>query len=228
MEKQCNMKHLFAFIFYLFSLFSNAQKSDFGNWLIYFGNQPLSKKINWHNEVQYRNFNAIGDLEQLLIRTGLGYNLAENNHNVLLGYGFIHAQPYNALTNNKNHINEHRIFQQYIYKHKYSRIIFLHRLRYEQRFINDNFNTRYRYFLALNIPINKAVMQKNTIYASIYNELFLHGTQAKMYDRNRLYGAIGLQLSQYFKLEIGAMSQILAKTQRTQFQIVVFNTLPFQ
>ena len=64
-----------------------AQKSDTGNWFIYFGNQSINKKFNWWNEVQYRNYNFAGDLQQLLLSTGIGYNLTENNNNnVLLGY----------------------------------------------------------------------------------------------------------------------------------------------
>lgn len=52
--------------------FTNAQKSDFGNWLIYFGNKQINSKWNIHNEIQYRNYNLIGDLEQLLFENRLG------------------------------------------------------------------------------------------------------------------------------------------------------------
>ena len=64
----------------------NAQSTDIGNWFLYFGNQKINNRWNWHNEVQYRNYNFAGDLEQLLLRTGIGYNLTENNNNVLLGF----------------------------------------------------------------------------------------------------------------------------------------------
>ncbi|WP_367889182.1 DUF2490 domain-containing protein [Polaribacter filamentus] len=47
-----------------------SQNNDFGNWLIYIGNNKLNSKWSIHNEVQYRNHNTIGDLEQLLIKTG--------------------------------------------------------------------------------------------------------------------------------------------------------------
>ncbi len=53
------------------------------------------------NEVQYRNFNFIGDTEQVLIRTGLGYNLTENNNNILLGAAFIYSEPYLANSDTK-------------------------------------------------------------------------------------------------------------------------------
>ena len=145
----------------------------------------------------------------------------------MAGYGFIKSQPYHSITNEKSDINEHRLFQQYIYKHRLSRVFFQHRLRAEQRFFDNDFRTRYRYFLALNVPLNKSSMEKNALYISLYNEVFINGNNNTPYDRNRLYGAVGFQLSKSLKIELGAMSQIYSKNSRTQFQIVLFNNLPF-
>src|SRR3990167_4855875 len=106
-----NKVRSFCFLFLLFLTANvNAQDSDVGNWFLYFGNQKINNRFNWHNEVQYRNYNFIGDLEQLLIRTGLGYNLSENNNNVLLGYAYIHSEPYVQGTDDKLKTDEHRIF----------------------------------------------------------------------------------------------------------------------
>ena len=88
-----------------------SQNSELGNWLIVFGNKQLNSKWNLHAEVQYRNYDAIGDLEQLLLRTGVGYNLTENNNNLLLGYGYIKSENYIGQTDDKINVNEHRIFQ---------------------------------------------------------------------------------------------------------------------
>ena len=46
-----------------------SQKNDFGNWLVDFGDKKINQKFNWLHEVQYRNFNLIGDTEQLLLQT---------------------------------------------------------------------------------------------------------------------------------------------------------------
>ena len=138
------------FMFGISSL--NAQKSDLGAWYMYFGNNKISKKLNWHNEIQYRNFDAGGDLEQLLIRTGIGYDLTENNNNILLGYGFILSKPY--INGEKTDNIEHRIFQQYITKQKFGRFNIQHRYRLEERFLEVDFRMRFRYFLGFNIPIN--------------------------------------------------------------------------
>jgi hypothetical protein len=205
---------------------SHAQKTDMGNWFIYFGNQKINKRLNWHNEVQYRNFNFAGDLEQLLIRTGLGYDLSENNNNILLGYGYIHSEPYIAGTEDKLKTDEHRIFQQFITKQQFGRVNIQHRYRVEERFLKDDFKMRLRYSLSLNIPINKKVMEKNTIYASAYNEIFIN-TKQNQFDRDRIYGGIGYCFSKNIKMEAGVMSQMLPSNSRAQFQIMVFNNLPF-
>ncbi len=204
----------------------NAQKTDTGNWFIYFGNQKINNRWNWHNEVQYRNYNFAGDLQQLLLRTGIGYNLSENNNNILLGYGYIYSEPYIAETDDKTNTNEHRIYQQFITKQQFGRVNMQHRYRFEQRFIEDDFKMRARYFLSLNVPINKKVMDKNAVYLSAYNEIFIN-TEASYFDRDRIYGGLGYCFSKSLKMELGVMSQIQQNSSRTQFQIMFFNSLPF-
>lgn len=204
----------------------NAQDSEVGNWFLYFGNQKINNRWNFHNEVQYRNYNFAGDLEQLLIRTGIGYNLTENNNNVLLGYGFIRTEPYIPLTDEKLVVNEHRIFEQFITKQQFGRVNVQHRYRFEQRFIEDDFKMRLRYFLSLNVPINKKEMDKNAVYVSAYNEIFIN-TEAAYFDRDRIYGGVGYCFNKSLKMEVGVMSQITQNASRTQFQIMFFNSLPF-
>ncbi|MFV8368318.1 DUF2490 domain-containing protein [Flavobacterium sp. LB2R40] len=205
---------------------SSAQKSDVGNWVAYLGNQKINDRWNFHNEVQYRSFNFGGDLEQLLIRTGLGYNLSENNNNVLLGYAYIHSEPYIAGTEEKSRTDEHRVFQQFITKQQFGRMNILHRYRFEERFLQGDFKMRLRYFISLNVPINKKGMEKNAVYASLSNEIFIN-TEKNQYDRDRVYGGVGYCFSKNIKVEMGVLSQLLPTNRRTQFQVMIFNNLPF-
>lgn len=216
---------LFAAGLLMFGISSiHAQKSDLGAWYMYFGNNKISKKLNWHNEIQYRNFDAGGDLEQLLIRTGIGYDLTENNNNILLGYGFILSQPY---TNGEKTENiEHRIFQQYITKQKFGRFYLQHRYRLEERFLEDDFRMRFRYFLGFNIPINNKELVSKTFYASAYNEIFLH-FNSPVFDRNRVYGALGYVINKNMRIEAGYMNQIQENRNRGQIQIGFYNNIPF-
>lgn len=199
--------------------FLHAQGSDFGNWLIYFGNKKINSKWNIHHEVQYRNYNAIGDLEQLLLRTGLGYTFNEGKANVLLGYGYILSENYIANTDNKESVNEHRIYQQFISKQQLGTVKLNHRYRFEQRFVESDFKMRFRYFLGINIPFSKT----SKYYLSGYNEIFLN-TESEVFDRNRTYGGLGYQVSKNVKIEAGYMNQFFEKSSRDQFNIMTFVT----
>jgi hypothetical protein len=204
-----------------------SQSSKTGNWFIYFGNQSLNKKWNIWNEVQYRNYNIAGDMQQLLLRAGLGYNLSENNNNLLLGYGYIHSQNYVANTDQKVTTNEHRIFQQFITRQNFGRFFMQHRYRVEERFLPDNFQMRMRYMLSLNLPLNHKKMLPKTLYLSAYNEVFLQPA-TPVFDRNRLYGALGYMINDNFRVELGFMAQTMERTNRNQFQVVLFNNLSCQ
>lgn len=206
------------------SITALAQKNDLGAWYMYFGNNKISKKLNWHNEIQYRNFDAVGDLEQLLLRTGIGYDLTENNNNVLLGYGFILSRPY--INGEKKENIEHRIFQQFITKQKFGRFNLQHRYRLEERFLQDDFRMRFRYMIGLNIPITQKEMLPKSLYASVYNEIFLH-FDSPVFDRNRVYGALGYVINKNMRIEAGYMNQIQENRNRGQIQIGFYNNIPF-
>ena len=200
---------------------ATAQSSDFGNWLIYIGSKKVNSKWNIHNEVQYRNYDAVGDLEQLLLRTGVGYNLSENNHNVLLGYGYILSQNYVADAQEKTDVNEHRIFQQFTSKQKIGKVSLSHRYRFEQRFVEADFKMRLRYFLALKIPLIKSEAVPAKLYVSAYNEVFLN-TESSVFDRNRVYAGLGYQLHKNVRIEAGYMNQLFEKSSRDQFNLITF------
>jgi len=206
---------------------SSGQKSNFGAWFIYFGNQAIDKKWNWYNEVQLRNYNFIGDLEQLVLRTGIGYNLTENNNNVLLGFAYIYSERYVSGTDKKLSNNVFTIYQQFINRVNYGRVFIQHRYRIEERFFPDDFRMRFRYFLSLNIPITKATMSQHTLYLSAYNEIFLN-SETPVFDQDRVYGAMGFVINKNLRTELGVMTQFFENRNKSQLQIVFFNNIPFK
>ncbi|GLR17834.1 DUF2490 domain-containing protein [Portibacter lacus] len=206
---------LLAILITVLSTNAHSQESEIGNWMIYIGSKKIDSKWNWHHEVQYRNYNAIGDLEQLLLRTGIGYNLSENNNNLLAGYGFIRSENYMDGQEEKVIVNEHRIYEQFVTKQKFKFMSVQHRYRFEQRIVEEDFKMRFRYFLSLGIPLN------DDFYVSLYNEIFLNVSESP-FDRNRVYGGLGYRLNDVMRFELGYMNQLFGASSRDQVNIIAF------
>jgi len=212
---------LFSVLLYFFSMQLDAQSSDLGNWWMYFGNKKLPSKFNLHHEVQYRNYNIAGDLEQLLLRAGLGYNLTENNNNVLMGYGYILSQNYVGSTDDKIDVEEHRIYQQFVTKQAFGRFSLAHRYRIEERWVEGDFRVRFRYMLNAKVAINKPTLQAKALYFVAYDELFVN-TKGNKFDRNRLYTGLGYKVTDALSVELGYLNQYFNVGGRDQMNLGVF------
>lgn len=214
----------------LFAFSSNigiaqVNEDKLGAWYMYFWNTNFGEsKFGLQGDVQYRNWNTIGDLEQLLLRAGATYS-PNTNIKLTLGYGHITSGVFGDSNETST---ESRLYQEALLPHKISERIYLkHRFRYEQRWVeNQDFRTRYRYNLFVTIPLNQPNLDKNSIYLSFYNEIFINGEKdigndrkVELFDRNRLYGAIGYALKNNLKLQLGVMEQSLNNLSKTQLQL---------
>lgn len=221
-----NFKHIsFVLIGLTISLNACSQQEKLGGWLSYLGNQTFKTKWNIHNEFQYRKPNLSETNNMFFIRTGVGLNLSENNNNLLLGYGYFQTTT-EINESESNVIREHRIFQQYILKNDFNKFHLQHRIRLEERFFSNDFKLRFRYFLGVTIPLNKTELSQNTIYISLYDELFLN-TSNNAFDQNRAYGGLGYFIGENLKGELGLLN--LHTTNQNQYiiQFSLFNNIPF-
>ena len=213
---------------------TKVQTQILSGWYALYGNDKLHRGLNLHYEVQLRNHNAIGQLDQLLFRSGVGYSFNNDSQNVLIGYGFIHnklAMYYEEnLTVGEREaymFSEHRVFQQYIMKHNISRILINHRYRLEERFSSSTKSLRFRYFLSGYIPINNNKVSKGSFYVGAYNELFMN-FQDTYFDRNRTYFSLGYAITDHLKVELGYLRQDISNNIYHHFQISVFNNMDFK
>lgn len=224
------MKRLFLAFALLTYLTTFAQNSDVGAWYIYFGSiKPENTKWSFEPEVQYRNHNLGGDLQQLLVRPVLKYQLLPNL-TAGAGYAYVLTEAEDT-PNNPN--RENRIHQEAILSQNAGRLFFRHRFRYEQRFVEDkDFNTRYRYCLFVDIPINKPTLSANTIYVALYNEIFINGKRNEdtpaVFDRNRLYLGAGYRFSKNLAIQAGWMNQMLEKSSKSQLMLSLHHNLPIR
>lgn len=222
-------------LFFMFINSLNAQGPDedqLGAWYMYFWNTEF-KNSNWglQGDYQYRDWRGLGDREQLLLRSGVTYSPTDSNIKFTLGYANITSGRYGTEIDapvSENRIYQEALFSQMIWK----RMLLTHRIRYEQRFVEDqDFRTRYRYNLFINIPLSGNQLDKGTPYIAFYNEIFINGERkisdensVDFFDRNRTYLGIGYALTNEIRFQLGWMEQTTANFQKGQLQFSMHHT----
>jgi hypothetical protein len=197
-----------------------------GAWYMYFFNTTY-KESSWgfQGDIQFRNWNIAGDLEQLLLRGGITYKPKKADIKLTLGYGNVATGSFGP---DKSTKAESRIYQEAVFPVQFgNRFYTNHRFRYEQRFVEgQDLRTRYRYNLFLNIALNKPQMSKKTVYLALYNELFINGQRStgngntvEIFDRNRFYAALGYMIKEGLKIQFGVMNQTTNNWSKNQLQL---------
>lgn len=194
-------------------------EDDFGAWYMLFTTNKVSDKLSIHAEAQYRNYEIASNFNQLLLRTGLNYNLSDKAMGTF-GYAYITTDGTFEEPAGEENTIEHRIYQQFVLKNKVGKLAFSHRYRFEQRFIDSpssgtDTQFRFRYFLRLTYPLN------STWFLTAYNEVFINA-QAPTFGQNRLYGALGYNVHANLAIQAGYLKNHFSSQAFDRFQIGVF------
>lgn len=209
---------------------AQIDEDQLGAWYMYFWNTRLeNSNFGFQGDIQHRNWDMGGDLEQLLIRGGLTWSPEGSDNTYTFGYANIKSGAFGA-SNSKN--REHRIYQEALIPQRLGEKTFLtHRFRLEQRDVDgQDRRNRVRYFLAMNYPFNQSNLNEGAVYLSLYNELFLNleqdignGRNVDHFDRNRTYAALGYSLTDTVRLQFGYMHQETDNVGKGQWQFNLFH-----
>jgi hypothetical protein len=146
------------------------------------------------------------------------------------GYGYITNYNAHKETASGVQLAENRLWQQLLMKNNLGRVNFEHRYRLEQRWLkraSDSQLHRIRYLLRATVPLNKPKLEKNALFVTFYNEVFIHLT-SQPFDRNRLYGALGFQITPVSNIQLGYMAQTSGNKTRQFLQAVFIYNLDFR
>lgn len=102
--------------------------------------------------------------------------------------------------------DEVRSWFQVAMRNQMGRVRIEHRYRLEQRFTQAGYRNRFRYRLQLITPINSMNIAPNTWYLVAWNELFLTDAEPH-FERNRIFGGIGYEVSQSLAIQTGYIHQ---------------------
>lgn len=169
---------------------------DFQSWFLVTTTTPLdqNKTLNLYLEAQPRFGDNSSQLERLLLRPGLSFSLTPK---IALTAGYAWTPTYIDQQYNRDFRNEQRIWEQLSISHG-DEYVFSHRIRQEQRYIQDAAKVahRTRYLLrlshALYAPAQECDSSIKTVGATAYNEYFLNWNTVERgprrgWDRDRFF-----------------------------------------
>ena len=215
-----------------FTLEAQAVEEDrLGAWYMYFYNTNFGDgPWGWQGDAQFRFWNFGSDLEQILIRNGVTYTPEDSGVKFTLGYASI-TSGVPGESDDTSH--ENRLYQEALFSQQLGgRFRLTHRIRYEQRFVAEqDFRTRYRYMLFVNVPFNGQSLGKGIVHLALYNELFINGQRdigddraVELFDRNRTYVGLGYGLRDNLRVQLGWMQQTTDNWAKGQAQFSAHHT----
>ncbi len=212
---------------------ANAQEpvkqSQLGAWYMYMWSTLFGDgSFGLQGDVQHRNWDMYGDLEQLLVRGGATWSPRGSSIRYTLGLANVSTGTYGA---SRDTTKENRIYQEALIPQRIGeRLYVTHRFRLEQRWLEgQDMRNRIRYFLSMNYPLNQETLGKGAYYVSFYNEIFYNlengdvGKRSRQevnwFDRNRAYLAMGYSMSDTMRWQFGYMYQESSTIGKGQLQL---------
>ncbi len=192
-------------------------------WFNNFTTIKFSSKWSGHLEYQWRRENFVNDWQQSLFRTGVNYQV-NNKLTLRLGYAWVEIFPYGdiPLQAAGKRFPEHRVFQMATITDNINRFEMSHRFMLEQRWLGRYTNValskpddflflnRLRYMYRMQMPIGKKKIEDKTLYAAIYDEIFIgfgKNVNENVFDQNRLAILLGYRFNKKFRVEGGFLQQ---------------------
>jgi hypothetical protein len=226
------MKYWFLFLFLCLINIGNSQDLNFKGALFAIS-QTGKIKNNWNYNVFVsttedafpqtvnKTYYPTADL-QLYIQPSIIYTI-NSRINVSASYTYQRNNPFRSIYSNEN-----RLWQQVIYAHVFGKHKLTHRLRYEERFIQNRTTntyplaTRLRYQLGYSMPLQGKTLDIHEFYLNTYNECYfsLTGSKNATYSENWTYAGAGYNLGKYGKIELGYLLQFFVRNPQKDLRIL--------
>lgn len=223
-------KFVFVILFSWATRQANSQVQSVNqstSWLLLNQNIQLSRKLVIQVEEQLA-FAQENQGMQHVVRGAVNYSLPQGFAIVPLGYAYTWNYAYgkqpSAIVN-----NEQTIWQQVSFNHRAGRFGLQHRVRMEERFIENNqidangnlidngysnYQERIRYRLLANVAVNKPTIVSGTLFLNAWCEIFYGWGQAVQYhsiNQKRAFIGAGYQINKNLTGVAGPYYQQLIK-----------------
>ncbi|HEU4407635.1 MAG TPA: DUF2490 domain-containing protein [Polyangiaceae bacterium] len=180
-----------------------ALDHDVQSWSLFFAQGYVVPKLRWYAEVQPRFGNDVSELDRLLVRPALGYQLTPA---LSLWAGYAWTPLFSP-----EFRNEHRPFQQVLVENKLDPLFLINRTRFEQRIIEDadGVSLRLRHMVRGVVRFGDSPLG-----VAVYDEVFFTlteptGAPRRGFDQNRAFVGPNYKFSSVVQAEIGYMNNFI-------------------
>ena len=201
-------------------------ENELGNWFIWNGTVRVADRWSVFTEAQLRLWEVALNVNEVFVRAAGQYHISD--HSVIsLAYTRVRVEPFET----GKESTENRIYEQLSLKNRWQRPVVEHRLRLEQRWVEEadvtKYKNRFRYRLQITVPLNQPTMGAGAHFLNFYDEIFLNfgSNKTDSFDQNRLYGAYGWQFTKHSNLQLGLLWQ--AKKRQDFWRLQIFYTHNF-
>lgn len=220
--------------------FQHVRDPNAHAWFVYTGDHAITRRWALYADLQLRRAEFGLATQQVLLRNGLTYTLTPNIR-LTAGYAWVYTGRYGGFPFARA-FGEHRSYQQVSIRQPLPRVVFDHRYRLEQRWLQDfsragvphfwRYQNRFRYQIKVDAPLGKSTKW----YAFGGDEIFVGfgvNKGASMFDQNRAFAGIGYNFSPRNKVEFGYMNQFLQQRNGVidesnhTLRIVFYSSVPF-
>ncbi len=199
----------------MFQLVAQNPSEDYlGSWYTYGSHHRLSERISINPYAELRFYEPSSNYNLAFISLRGNYHI-KTNQTIGLGYAYLDIDTVFEFDDAPN-VHEHRLFEQYTFSRKVSRISILHRARLEHRFLDflnrNELQNRFRYRLSFKYELS------DTFFFLVSEEPFVN-FQDQVFHENRFYAGIGINVLKNSQLQIGYLKQHIRKNNLNRIQV---------
>lgn len=192
----------------------NKSEDHLGSWYVFSLNHRFTEKFSITPYSELRFFEPTSNYNLTFVSLRGNYHL-KPNQTIGIAYAYLDIDSYFGDDKTPNTM-EHRITEQYTFKHKWNALTINHRFRLEQRFLDySNRNEtqhRMRYRFAFKYDINK------TLFLGLSEEGFVN-FQDQVFHENRFFVGVGFNLANNVQLKLDYLKHHIRKNNLNRIQV---------
>jgi hypothetical protein len=175
-------------------------------WISFTGQGRLShaSRWRWYFDVQNRDRNTGRDIDQFVLRPGVGFALSDRS-SVWAGYA------YTANFTSSGKVYENRTWQQFVWTTASASLAMSSRSRVEQRLFEGESTTAWR--IRQQVRVTQSMQAHPALSLIGWDEILYHlnttSRSRRGFDQNRAFGGVGFKLRRTVRLDLGYLNQFV-------------------